>query len=297
MATILVTGATGYVGGMLVPALLDAGHTVRALVRDPARADLPAAVTLARGDVVRGTGLDDALRDVDVAFYLVHAMGRGNGPAADFAERDRTAARQFGAAAAAAGVRRIVYLGGLEGAGGHVSAHLRSREEVAELLAEAVPEVVHVRAAMVIGAGSASFQMLEALVRRLPVMVTPKWIDTRSQPVAVVDVVRVLAALVEHPDPPAEVQLGGADVLTYREMMSRMAVVIGRRPPVIIKTPVLSPRLSSYWTSFVTPVEAGLARPLVEGLSAEMVVRRPPPPGLNDRPLGFEDAVRDALAR
>jgi uncharacterized protein YbjT (DUF2867 family) len=297
VATILVTGATGYVGGMLVPALLDAGHTVRALVRDPARADLPAAVTLARGDVVRGTGLDDALRDVDVAFYLVHAMGRGNGPAADFAERDRTAARQFGAAAAAAGVRRIVYLGGLEGAGGHVSAHLRSREEVAELLAEAVPEVVHVRAAMVIGAGSASFQMLEALVRRLPVMVTPKWIDTRSQPVAVVDVVRVLAALVEHPDPPAEVQLGGADVLTYREMMSRMAVVIGRRPPVIIKTPVLSPRLSSYWTSFVTPVEAGLARPLVEGLSAEMVVRRPPPPGLNDRPLGFEDAVRDALAR
>jgi uncharacterized protein YbjT (DUF2867 family) len=139
--------------------------------------------------------------------------------------------------------------------------------------------------------------MLEALVRRLPLMVTPKWIDTLSQPVAVADVVRVLAALADRPDVPAEVQLGGADVLTYREMMDRMAQIMGKRAPVIIKTPVLSPRLSSYWTSFVTPVEAGLARPLVEGLSAEMVVRRPPPPGVNDDPMGFEEAVREALAR
>jgi uncharacterized protein YbjT (DUF2867 family) len=297
---ILVTGATGYVGGMLVPELLARGHTVRALVRDPARARLPGGVELAQGDVVRGTGLGEALAGVDVAYYLVHAMGRGNGPASEFAARDRAAAQQFGTAAARQGVRRVVYLGGLEGANRHVSAHLQSREEVATLLAAHVGgrgQVVHVRAAMVIGAGSASFQMLEALVRRLPVMVTPKWIDTRSQPVAVTDVVRVLADLADRPDVPAEVQLGGADVLTYREMMDRMAVLMGKRAPVIIKTPVLSPRLSSYWTSFVTPVEAGLARPLVEGLSAEMVVRRPPPPGVNDDPMGFEEAVREALAR
>jgi uncharacterized protein YbjT (DUF2867 family) len=232
-----------------------------------------------------------------VAYYLVHAMGRGNGPASEFAARDRAAAQQFGTAAAQQGVRRVVYLGGLEGANRPVSAHLQSREEVATLLAAHVPETVHVRAAMVIGAGSASFQMLEALVRRLPVMVTPKWIDTRSQPVAVTDVVRVLADLADRPEVPAELQLGGADVLTYREMMDRMAVLMGKRAPFIIKTPVLSPRLSSYWTSFVTPVEAGLARPLVEGLSAEMVVRRPPPPGVNDDPMGFEEAVREALAR
>ena len=297
MPRILVTGATGYVGGMLVPELLARGHTVRALVRDPARASLPEGVEVARGDDVGGAGLGEALAGVDVAYYLVHAMGRGNGPASEFAARDRAAARQFGTAAAQQGVRRVVYLGGLEGANRHVSAHLQSREEVATLLAAHVPETVHVRAAMVIGAGSASFQMLEALVRRLPVMVTPKWIDTRSQPVAVTDVVRVLADLADRPDVPAELQLGGADVLTYREMMDRMAVLMGKRAPFIIKTPVLSPRLSSYWTSFVTPVEAGLARPLVEGLSAEMVVRRPPPPGVNDDPMGFEEAVREALAR
>jgi len=297
MAQVLVTGATGYVGGELVPALLRRGHAVRALVRRPERAALPAGVELAQGDVVAGTGLDAALRGVGAAYYLVHAMGRGNGPPGEFAERDRRAARQFGDAARVAGTRRVVYLGGLEGAGGHVSAHLRSREEVAELLAERVAQLVHVRAAMVIGGGSASFQMLRALVEKLPVMVTPKWIDTLSQPVAVVDVVGTLAALADHPEPPAELQLGGADVLTYREMMQRMARVLGRRPPVIIKTPVLSPKLSSYWTGLVTPVEPGLARPLVEGLSAEMVVRRPPPPGLNDHPKGFEEAVREALAR
>ena len=296
MAGLLVTGATGYVGGALVPDLVRRGHTVRALVRRPGAARLPTGVDVVAGDVVAGTGLDAALAGVDVAFYLVHAMGRGNGPTGAFAERDRRAAGQFGAAACRAGVRRVVYLGGLEGANRHVSAHLRSREEVAAILREHVEETVHVRAAMVIGSGSASFQMLRALVERLPVMVTPKWIDTRSQPVAIADVVRVLAALADRPDVPAELQLGGADVLTYREMMQRMAAVLGRRPPVIIKTPVLSPRLSSYWTGLVTPVEAGLARPLVEGLSAEMVVRRPPPPGVNDEPRGFEEAVREALA-
>jgi len=290
MTTILLTGATGYVGGRLLPRLLDAGHEVRCLVRDPARAHLPAAAEVVRGDVVRDEGLADALAGTEVAYYLVHSMeGRGG----DFAERDRRAARAFADAATRAGVERVIYLGGLEG---ERSEHLRSRHEVAEILRAHGPRLVYVRAAMVIGAGSASFQMLEHLVRRLPIMVTPRWIDTRSQPVAIADVADTLAALATFPDPPDEVQLGGADVLTYREMMDRFARIIGRRPPLVVPTPFLSPRLSSYWVGLVTPIELGLVRPLIDGLSAEMVVRRPPPKGLNDHPRGFDDAVREALA-
>ena len=291
--TSLITGATGYVGGRLLPALLERGHEVRGLARRPERADLPDGARTVKGDVVSGEGLDDALAGVDVAYYLVHSMGAGGD---DFAERDRQAAERFGDAAARAGVSLVVYLGGLEGAEGTTSEHLRSREEVARLLAERVEELVHVRAAMVIGEGSASFQMLRHLVMRLPVMVTPRWIDTRSQPVAIADVVGTLAALAEHDDPPSEVQLGGADVLTYREMMRRFARVAGRRPPLVVPTPVLSPGLSSYWVALVTPIDLGLVRPLVAGLATEMIVREPPPPGINDAPKGFDDAVRAALA-
>ena len=285
----LVTGATGYVGGRLIPALIEAGHQVRALARDPARADLPEAVRVAKGDVISGEGLDEALAGIDVAYYLVHSM---EGKGGDFEERDRRGAENFGRAAATAGVRRIVYLGGLEGGR---SAHLRSRAEVAEVLARHVPETVHVRAAMVIGAGSASFLMLRSLVERLPAMIAPRWIETRTQPVAIDDVVGTLAALADRQDAPEEVQLGGADVLTYREMLDRYAAVAGLRKRPILPVPVLTPQLSSYWVGFVTPVEAGLAKPLVEGLSAEMLVTEPPPPGLNDHPKGFEEAVRAAL--
>ena len=294
-APILVTGATGYVGGRLISGLLEHDLPVRALARDPSRARLPDGVGVARGDVVSGEGLAEALDGVEVAYYLVHAMGRGSGPSASFAERDRQGAGNFGEAARAAGVRRVIYLGGLEGVGGSVSEHLRSREEVAKILAAAVPEAVHVRAAMVIGDGSASFIMLRSLVERLPAMVTPRWIDTRTQPVAIDDVVGTLAALATREDVPDEVQLGGAEVLTYREMMQRMARLLGRREPFVVRVPVLTPRLSSYWVGFVTPVEAALARPLVEGLGSEMIVRTPPPPGLNDDPAGFDEAVRAAL--
>jgi uncharacterized protein YbjT (DUF2867 family) len=148
---------------------------------------------------------------------------------------------------------------------------------------------------MIIGQGSASFDMLRHLVRRLPVMITPRWVDTRSQPIAIGDVVRALADVAEHEQAPAELQLGGADVLTYREMMGRAARVLGRRPPKIVTVPVLTPRLSSHWVSLVTPVETGLVRPLVDGLKSEMVVEQPPPAGINDEPLGFEDAMRAAL--
>jgi uncharacterized protein YbjT (DUF2867 family) len=294
---ILLTGATGYVGGSLLPILLEDGHHVRALARDEARArgSLPEEVEIAEGDVVGGTGLAEALDGIGVAYYLVHSMGRGSGSADEFAERDRRAAHNFGRAAADAGVERIVYLGGLEGlTSGDKSEHLRSREEVAEILAEHVP-TVHVRAAMVIGSDSASFVMLRSLVHRLPVMIVPRWLDTRTQPVAIDDVTRTLAALADLPDPPSEVQLGGADVLSYREMMESYARVSGRRKPLVVRVPVLSPRLSSYWVGLVTPVEMGLVKPLIDGMTSEMVVKDPPPPGLNDDPLGFDDAVRSAL--
>jgi uncharacterized protein YbjT (DUF2867 family) len=290
---ILLTGASGYVGGRLLDTLCDRGATVRAMLRDPARGRLPGGVEVARGDAVSGEGLAAALDETDVAYYLIHSMGRGNGK--DFAALDRRAARNFGDAAREAGVRRIVYLGGLEPTADTTSEHLQSREEVAELLSERVESFVHARAAMVIGAQSASFEMLRALVHRLPAMICPRWIDTRTQPIAIADVVASLADAGERDEVPAELQLGGADVLSYRDMMGRFARVEGRRPPAIIRVPVLSPRLSSYWVTLVTPVESGLVRPLVDGLRSEMVVRTAPPPGINDAPKGFDEAVRAAL--
>jgi uncharacterized protein YbjT (DUF2867 family) len=293
--TIALTGATGYVGGQLLPRLLEAGHRVRCIVRDPDRADLPAGAEVVKGDVMDGSGLDDAMAGADVAYYLVHSMGASNGDG-EFAERDRRAARTFGEAVARAGVARTVYLGGLEGGGDEASEHLRSRHEVAGVLRDTVAALVYVRAAMIVGDRSVSFQMLRALVERLPVMITPKWLETRSQPISIRDVVDTLASLADRDDVPEEVQLGGADVLTYREMLAHVADVMDRRRPLQVPVPLFTPRLSSYWVALVTPVGLGLVKPLVEGLSSETVVRERPPDGLNDEPLGFDDAVRAALA-
>src|SRR5215213_6206786 len=281
----LVTGASGYVGGFLISELLRRDRAVRALARDPSKASEPPAVDVRGGDAVSGRGLREALEGCRTAYYLIHSMGRGSGD--DFARHDREAAVNFGEAAREAGVERVIYLGGLGPTGEDASEHLRSRHEVAELLRQRVPGFVYVRAAMIIGRGSASFEMLRHLVRRLPVMITPRWVDTRSQPVAVGDVVRALADVAELAEAPEEVQLGGADVLTYREMMARTAKVMDRRPPAIVKVPLLTPRLSSLWVGLVTPVETGLVRPLVDGLKSEMVVEEPPPRGVNDEPKGF----------
>ncbi|MFD4953331.1 SDR family oxidoreductase [Streptomyces sp. NPDC058451] len=300
----LVTGATGYIGGRLVPELLDSGNRVRCLARSPGKLrDHPwaARTEVVRGDVTDPESVAAALRDVDVAYYLVHALGTGK----DFEETDRRAARVFGERARAAGVRRIVYLGGLTPAGvpeRELSPHLRSRAEVGRiLLASGVPTTV-LRAAVIIGSGSASFEMLRYLTERLPVMVTPSWVGTRIQPIAVRDVLRVLVAGARMPDDVNRAfDIGGPDVLTYRDMMLRYAAVAGLPRRVIVPVPVLTPRLSSHWIGLVTPVPAAIARPLAESLRHEVVCREhdilryvPDPPG---HPIGFDEAVRLALQR
>ena len=288
--SILLTGATGAVGGALLPKLIENGHTVKALVRNPAQASL-GDIEVVEGDVLSGAGLGAALEGVDVAYYLIHSMGRSPG---DFELNDRLGAKNFARAAEQAGVRRIVYLGGLPPSGDG-SAHLSSRAEVAKILATGVPEPVHARAAMVIGADSASFTMLSQLVHRLPLMVGPKWIDTRTQPIAADDVTNALGVLADFEAPPSDVELGGAEIVSYRQMMNRFARIEGRREPLIIPVPVLSPRLSSYWVRFITSVEPALARPLIDGLKEEMIVRTPPPAGINDSPMNFDQAVERAM--
>jgi uncharacterized protein YbjT (DUF2867 family) len=240
--------------------------------------------------VLRPETLAPALEGVGVAYYLVHSMGRGG--SGDFSASDRDAARNFGEAAKDAGVDRLVYLGGLGEPG---SKHLRSRHETGEVLGSFGIPLTYFRAAAVIGAGSESFRTVAYLVKRLPLMLTPSWTRTRTQPVAIADVAGALAALAQRDDAPGNVDLGGADVLSYREMIRRTAAVLGRRRPLVLRVPLLTPRLSSYWVALVTPVEMGLVRPLVEGLREEMLVRTPPPPGINDAPMGFDDAVRAAL--
>jgi uncharacterized protein YbjT (DUF2867 family) len=297
MTSVLLTGATGYVGGRLLPSLADDDGQLRCLVRDPSRAPEAVRPYAVQGDALSGDGLAEALDGVEVAYYLIHSMGGKGGSGEDFAARDRRAAETFGAAAAQAGVRRVIYMGGLSGGADAEasSAHLRSREEVAEILARHVPQLVHVRAAMILGPGGASFEMLRALVQRLPAMVCPRWIDTRTQPIALDDVVHALHALRDRDDVVGDVELGGAEVLSYREMMERTARAMDRRPPLIVRVPVLTPRLSSWWVMLVTPVDNGLVRPLVDGLREEMVVRNPPPAGINDAPMDFDAAVRTAL--
>ncbi|MFJ1969847.1 SDR family oxidoreductase [Streptomyces sp. NPDC087903] len=300
----LVTGATGYIGGRLVPELLAAGHRVRCLARSPGKLrDHPWAgeAEVVRGDVTDSASVAEAMRDIDVAYYLVHALGTGT----SFEATDRAAARIFGEQARAAGVRRIVYLGGLTPADvpeHELSPHLRSRAEVGRILLDSGVPTVVLRAAVIIGSGSVSFEMLRYLTERLPVMVTPSWVRTRIQPIAVRDVLRLLLGSAELPDEVSRAfDIGGPDVLTYREMMVRYAAVAGLPRRVILPVPVLSPGLSSHWVGLVTPVPASIARPLTESLRHEVVCHEhditrhlPDPPG---HPIAFDDAVRLALQR
>ena len=293
MRTILVTGATGYVGGRLVPRLLGPGRAVRVLVRDPGRVvgrPWAASVEVVRGDLGTGEGLEAALRGVDTAYYLVHSMhGRG-----DFVALDREAARRFGAAAKAAGVSRIIYLGGLLPEG-TASEHLASRAEVGALLAAAVP-TTELRAGPIVGSGSASFEMVRYLTERLPLMLTPAWIDHEVQPIAIRDVLSYLTMAADLP------ALGvvdiGADRLTFRRMVEAYAELRGLRR-VIWTVPALMPRLAARWIGALTPIPNALAVPIVQGMMQDLVAdtRRAKEmfPGIV--PLDYRTAVSLALVR
>jgi uncharacterized protein YbjT (DUF2867 family) len=295
---ILVMGATGYIGGRLVPRLAEEGQTVRCLTRRPERlrgvvwAD---AVEIVTGDALDRQSLDAAMAGIEVVYYLVHSIGTGS----QFQESDRRAARNTAEAAAAAGVRRIVYLGGLVPVGDDASPHLASRAEVGQIFLDgAVPAVV-LQAGLIIGSGSASFEMLRYLTERLPVMVTPKWVRSRVQAIAVRDVLSYLVfSLALAPDTNRRFDIAGPDVLTYRDMMQRYARVAGLKRRVIIAVPVLSPWLSSQWVNVVTPVPKAIAQPLIESLRNSVVAREHDIESLIPLELiGFDDAVRLALEK
>ncbi len=291
----LVTGATGFIGGRLAAALHAAGWDVRCLVRDRSRAgELERrGYEIHEGDVLDPSSLEDAGRGVEVAYYLIHAMGRGGDR--DFAARDRAGAEAFARMARREGIGRVVYLGGL---GEPHSRHLRSRHETALALADHGPPLTYFRAGMVVGAGSESYRTLRYLVERLPAMIAPAWLKVPTQPIAIDD---VLAYLAQAPDvlesEGRQIEIGGPDVLAYGEMLDRMAEALGRRPRPKLPVPFLTPRLSSLWIGLVTPVDAGVARPLIEGLATETTVTDPSGAGAFDvAPAGFEESLRRAVA-
>jgi uncharacterized protein YbjT (DUF2867 family) len=297
---VLVTGATGYIGGRLAPRLAAAGHQVRCLVRTPAKLrDVPWAreVEVVPGDLGDPDSVREACRDVEVVYYLVHSLQtRG------FGEVDRKAARTVAAAAKDAGVRRIVYLGGLHPDQEELSPHLRSRTEVGEiLLASGVPTAV-LQAAIIIGSGSASFEMLRYLTERLPAMITPRWVSNPVQPIAIRDVLHYLIAAATLPgDVNRTFDIGGPDVLSYADMMRRYATIAGLRRRAIVPVPVLTPWLSAQWVNVVTPVPRALAVPLVESLVHPVVCREHDIDGYVGAPdggtLGYDRAVDLALRK
>lgn len=294
---VLVTGASGYIGGRLVGELLDAGYRVRCLVRTPAK--LGGAQWTDRVEIVQGDvhgDLTSAFEGIDALYYLVHTIGGSS----DWIEQDRLAAENVREHAAAAGVRRIVYLGGLgDGADGQLSPHLASRHEVGRVLADGPVPVTELRAAVIIGSGSASFEMLRYLVDVLPVMVTPKWVETRCQPIAVRDVLRYLVQVLAEPRTADRIlEVGGPDIVSYRQMMQGYAEEAGLHTRRLIPVPVLSPGLSSRWVGLVTPLPLGLARPLVESLVNEVIVHdHAIEELLPGRLLTYREAVRAALGR
>jgi uncharacterized protein YbjT (DUF2867 family) len=257
---VVVFGATGTIGQPLVRALREQHHEVIAVSRRPPPDDAQEGKWV-RADLTHPEGVARALAGAEVAYYLAHSLGTD-----DFEQQDRRAARDFALEAERAGLQQIVYLGGLGDESADLSAHLRSRAETGRLLASSSTPVTTLRAAVVIGRGSAAFETIVALVRRLPAMICPRWVSTPTQPIALADVVDYLAGVCGRTETLARTfDLGGPEVMTYRQMIERIGLILGRRP-LIVEVPVLTPRLSSYWLRLVTPVQASVARPLIEGL-------------------------------
>lgn len=291
----LVTGATGFVGGLLAPKLLEQGADVRCLVRDRSHAQglADAGAVLHEGDVLEPDTLGGAGEGVDVAYYLVHGMGRGSD--SSFVERERQAARNFARTMKEEGVERVVYLGGL--GEDPSSKHLKSRQETGEILAGEGPDLTYFRAAMVLGSGSESYKTLRYLVR-LPVVIAPSWLNTPTQPIAGEDVISFLSQAPRIEESRGrEIQIGGPDVVSYEDMLDLMAGALNRRPRPKLRVPVLTPGLSARWIGLVTPVDAGVAAPLVEGLATKTVVTDPQGMTLFDvEPMGIDEALRRAIA-
>lgn len=266
---ILVTGATGYVGGLLLPKLVESGHEVSCMVRNASRMSHGlGGARIVEGDALDPGSLGPALRAIEVAYYLIHSMGGGS---AGFEERDRRAAHNFAVAAKQAGVKRIIYLGGLTSRTSTVSLHLKSRQETGVVLREFGPALTEFRAGIIVGNGSLSFEIIRCLTERLPVMICPRWVMTRTQPIAIGDVLDYLVAALEVPESAGEiVEIGGASIETYRSMMLTYARIRGLKR-WLLRVPVLTPRLSSYWLNLVTPFPAAITRPLIEGLRTEVV--------------------------
>ena len=275
---ILLTGVTGFVGGRLLKALVGEKIGVRCVVRSPGRLQYRSLaeglVEIVQGDLLKPESLDKALEGMEAAYYLVHSMGgRTIGENKVFAERDRQAAQHFIKAADRAGVERIIYLGGLGELGDNLSKHLASRQEVAEILQSGRAKTTVLRAPNIMGAGGAPFEMLRYLVERLPVMVCPRWIETRCQPIDIQDMVAYLIGCLREPRTEGlSLDVGGPDIVTYRTMMETYARVRGLKR-LIITVPVLTPKLSTYWVNLVTPVPSGVVNPLVEGLRNEVICR------------------------
>ncbi len=294
---VLVTGATGYIGGRIVPRLLNLGYRVRLLVRDPARLqgrEWVGMVDIVQGDVFKPDTLSAAMDGVAAAYYMIHSMSENQ----DFHERDLIAAHNFGEAAKIAGVEQIIYLGGLGDPQADLSEHLASRQATGLALAEAGVPVTEFRAAIIVGSGSVSFEMIRYLTERIPVMICPKWVFTRVQPIAIEDVLTYLTAALENVESRGKViEIGGTDVFTYGDMMKGYAKLRGLKR-ALIPVPVLTPRLSSYWVHWMTPVSASITRPLVEGLRNEVIVRdetaREIFPEIS--PMDYTSAVEQALA-
>jgi len=295
---VLVTGTTGYVGGRLVPQLLGAGYRVRVLARDPERLQgrpWLARVEVAQGDVLKPETLVRAMEGVDAAYYLVHSMSE----LADFRSRDLTAGRNFGRAAQAANVRRIIYLGGLGDPDAGLSKHLRSRQETGDALRESGVPVTEFRAAIIVGSGSVSFEIIRTMTERVPLMICPRWVYTRVQPTAIRDVLDYLVSALRVPESAGRViEIGGADVQTYGDMMIGYARARGLKR-VLIPVPVLTPKLSAYWVHWMTPISANIAHPLIEGLRNEVIVRDDAARRIfpNIQPLDYAHALEQALAQ